>query len=167
MRRHNFLALICVGLALPALAASAGNAGTAGQGSGSSAHVQTVNVKTVSDLLDRAREIRFDGTTAKISDSAARFLDDLAAALTREPKVRLEIVCHTADNGDAKKDLALSKRRAETVKYALVLKGAGTDQLVATGRGSEDPIEPNLTRTGRMRNDRTELHRAPAQKANP
>ncbi len=162
MRRHSFLALVCAGLALPALAVFAGNAGTAGQVGGSSAHVQTV-----SDLLDRAREIRFDGMTAKISDSAQPFLDALAAALVREATVRLEIVSHTADNGDAKKDLALSKKRAEAIKYALALKGAGTDQLVATGRGSEDPIEPNMTRTGRMRNDRIELHRAPAQKANP
>ena len=93
-------------------------------------------------------------------------MDALAAALAKEPTVRLEIVSHTADSGDAKKDLTLSKRRAEIVKYALVLKGAETDQLVATGRGSEDPIEPNITRTGRMRNDRVELHRAPAQKPN-
>lgn len=158
MRRYSFLALICAGLAGSAPVAFAGNVGSAGQETGSSAHVQTV-----SDLLDRAREITFDGTTAKLSASAEPLLQALATALTREPAGRLEIVSHTADNGDAKKDLALSKKRAESVKYALVLKGAGTDQLVATGRGSEDPIEPNISRTGRMRNDRIELHRAPAR----
>jgi OOP family OmpA-OmpF porin len=161
MRRHGFLVLIFAGVAGLAPSALAGNVETAGRATGSSARLQTV-----SDLLDRAREIRFDGATAKLSISAEPFVDALAAALAKEPTVRLEIVSHTADSGDAKKDLALSKRRAETVKYALVLKGAGTDQLVATGRGSEDPIEPNITRTGRMRNDRVELHRAPAQKPN-
>jgi outer membrane protein OmpA-like peptidoglycan-associated protein len=118
------------------------------------------NTRTVSDLLERAKEIKFEGATSKIADFSLPLLDELAAALMKEPGVRLEIVSHTADSGDAKKDLALSKRRAEAVKYALVGKGVSTDQLVATGRGSEDPIAPNITRSGRMRNERVELHRA-------
>jgi outer membrane protein OmpA-like peptidoglycan-associated protein len=121
------------------------------------------NARTVSDLLERAKEIRFEGTTSKISDASMPFLVELAAALVKEPGVRLEILCHTGDSGDAKKDLALTKRRAEAVKYLLVGKGASTDQLVATGRGSEDPIAPNLTRSGRARNERVELHRAGAR----
>jgi outer membrane protein OmpA-like peptidoglycan-associated protein len=121
------------------------------------------NARTVSDLLDRAREIKFEGATTKIAEASMPFLEELAAALLREPGVRLEIVSHTADNGDAKKDLTLSRRRAEAVKHALVGKGISTDQLVATGRGSEDPIAPNLTRTGRLRNERVELHRADAR----
>jgi len=121
------------------------------------------HARTVSDLLDRAKEIKFEGATSKLSESSLPFLDELAAALVKEPGVRLEIVSHTGDSGDAKKDLALTKRRAEAVKYLLVGKGASTDQLVATGRGSEDPIAPNITRSGRMRNERVELHRAGAR----
>jgi outer membrane protein OmpA-like peptidoglycan-associated protein len=118
------------------------------------------NARTISDLLERAKEIKFEAATSKIAPAAMPFLDELAAALVREPGVRLEILSHTGDSGDAKKDLALSKRRAEAVKGALVGKGASADQLVATGRGSEDPISPNITRSGRMRNERVELHRA-------
>jgi outer membrane protein OmpA-like peptidoglycan-associated protein len=118
------------------------------------------NARTVSDLLERAKEIKFEGTTTKIVEASMPFLAELAAALVKEPGVRLEILCHVGDSGDAKKDLALTKRRAEAVKYLLVGKGASTDQLVATGRGSEDPIAPNLTRSGRTRNERVELHRS-------
>jgi outer membrane protein OmpA-like peptidoglycan-associated protein len=118
------------------------------------------NVRTVSDLLERAKEIKFEGTTSKLAEASMPFLAELAAALVKEPGVRLEILCHIGDSGDAKKDLALTKRRAEAVKYLLVGQGASTDQLVATGRGSEDPIAPNLTRSGRMRNERVELHRS-------
>jgi outer membrane protein OmpA-like peptidoglycan-associated protein len=118
------------------------------------------DVRTVSDLLERGKEIKFEGANTKIAEISVPFLDELAAALVKEPGVRLEIVSHTADSGDAKKDLALSKRRAEAVKYVLVGKGVGVEQLVATGRGSEDPIAPNITRSGRMRNERVELHRA-------
>jgi len=117
-------------------------------------------VRTVSDLLERGKEIKFEAGTTKIAEASMPFLDELAAALAKEPGVRLEILSHTADSGDAKRDLSLSKRRAEAVKYMLVGKGVSTDQLVATGRGSEDPIAPNITRSGRMRNERVELHRA-------
>ena len=121
------------------------------------------NARSVSGLLERAKEIKFEGTTNRLAKASLPFIEELAAALVSEPGVRLEIVSHTADSGDAKKDLTLSKRRAETVKYSLVVKGASTDQLVATGRGSEDPIVPNITRSGRMRNERVELHRVAAQ----
>jgi outer membrane protein OmpA-like peptidoglycan-associated protein len=123
-----------------------------------------VGASTVGDMLDRGKEIKFEGGTTKFAEASLAFLDDLAAALLREPGVRLEIVCHTFDSGDAKRDMTLSKRRSEAVKYYLVGKGVSTDQLIATGRGAEDPISPNITRTGRMRNERVELHRAAPSK---
>jgi outer membrane protein OmpA-like peptidoglycan-associated protein len=118
------------------------------------------NLPTVSDLLDRAREIRFELGTSNLTDSALPFLDALAGALSRESNVSLEIVSHTPGSGDAKKDMILSRRRAEAVKYRLVNQGVASDRLLAVGRGSEDPIAPNITRTGRARNDRVELHRS-------
>lgn len=117
---------------------------------------------TVSDLLERAKEIKFDIGTNKLAESSLAFLDELAAALMRDPAARLEIVVHVGASGDAKKDTNLSKKRAELVKRTLVEKGVGANQLVASGRGSEDPIAPNLTRSGRARNERVELHRASA-----
>jgi outer membrane protein OmpA-like peptidoglycan-associated protein len=121
--------------------------------------------RTVSDLLERARELKFELGTATLVQASLAFVDELAAALAREPSVSLEIVVHTADSGEAKKDLALSRRRSEAIRRALVDKGARTAQLLATGRGSEDPIAPNLTRVGRLRNERVELHRASAPRA--
>jgi outer membrane protein OmpA-like peptidoglycan-associated protein len=118
-------------------------------------------VSSVSDLLERAREIRFESGTTKLTQASLAFLGELAATLIQEPAARLEIMVHTANGGDTKKDLSFSRRRAEAIKYVLVADGANVDQLIAIGRGSEDPIAPNLTRTGRMRNERVELHRAP------
>jgi outer membrane protein OmpA-like peptidoglycan-associated protein len=122
---------------------------------------------SVGDLLGRAGEIRFESGSPKLAGPSLAFLDELAAALAREPAARLRILVHTADSGDAKRDLAFSRRRAEAVKWTLVVKGAGVDQLLSVGRGSEDPIAPNLTRTGRMRNQRVELHRDPSLVSGP
>lgn len=123
--------------------------------------------RTLGDLLERGREIRFESGTIKLLDASLPFLDELAAALVKESGARLDIVVHTADSGDAKKDMTLSKRRADAIKRVLVDKGANEDQLTATGRGSEDPVAPNLTRTGRYRNERVELHRAPIPARGP
>jgi outer membrane protein OmpA-like peptidoglycan-associated protein len=114
----------------------------------------------LSDLLERAREIRFEAGTVTLTQASLAFLAEVAAALAREPAVTVEIFVHTAAHGDAAKAMALSQRRAEAIKGALVDDGARAEQLIAIGRGVEDPIAPNLTRTGRQRNERVELHRA-------
>ena len=153
MRRTFLLPLLIVLSIVLASPASAGDLHAALESRSATAH-------TVADLLERAKEIKFEGATSKIAEASVPFLDELAAALAKEPSVRLEIISHTSDSGDAKKDMTLSRRRAEAVKHLLVGKGVSTDHLVATGRGSEDPIAPNITRSGRMRNERVELHRA-------
>jgi outer membrane protein OmpA-like peptidoglycan-associated protein len=122
---------------------------------------QAGNVRSVSDLFERAKEIKFESATSKLLESSLPFLEALAATLKKEPSVRLEIVSHTGNSGSPKKDMALSLRRGEAVKVELVRMGVSIDQLIVTGRGAEEPIIPNITRTGRMRNERVEIHRAP------
>ena len=115
------------------------------------------NATSVKALLERAKEIKFEGATGKLSLTSMRVIGELAEGLLREPGVQLEIVSHTASSGDAKKDFALSRRRADAVKSALVEREVGARRLTTTGRGSEDPVAPNITRTGRKLNDRVEL----------
>jgi outer membrane protein OmpA-like peptidoglycan-associated protein len=66
-------------------------------------------------------------------------------------------VGHTGGSGDRGKDLALSKRRAEAVKKALVQREVRGSRLTATGKGSEEPLAPNITNSGRRLNERVEI----------
>jgi OOP family OmpA-OmpF porin len=111
----------------------------------------------VRELLDRAREIRFKGASSKLSSVSLPFIGLLAEALGKDPSIQLQIISHTAASGDAKKDMGLSRRRAEAVKKALEERGVDGNRLTASGRGSKEPIAPNITQNGRRMNTRMEL----------
>jgi OOP family OmpA-OmpF porin len=84
-------------------------------------------------------------------------IGELAEAMVKEPGLQLEIVSHVPASGDPKKDMTLSRRRAHAVRKALVQREVPAHRLTATGRGSEEPLAPNVTRSGRRLNDRMEL----------
>jgi outer membrane protein OmpA-like peptidoglycan-associated protein len=113
---------------------------------------------SLAESLGRADEIRFDGSSSsKLSLAALPLVGQLAEALAKAPEVQIEIVAHTAGSGDTAKDLALSKRRADAVKRALVEREVKPSRLLSSGRGSSEPRAPNITRSGRKLNDRVEL----------
>lgn len=116
-------------------------------------------IQSVSDLFERASEIRFEAKSLRLDPSSNPFLETLTKQLLLEPSVRLEIGVHVATTGNAKKDQLFSASRAEAIKKELVTRGVPSHRLVTKGYGSEHPIAPSLTRTGRKRNDRVEIHR--------
>lgn len=68
----------------------------------------------------------------------------------------LDIVGHSDTSGDPAANLALSQRRADAVRRALIAKGVAGDQLTATGIGALSPRYSNATAEGRARNRRVE-----------
>lgn len=113
---------------------------------------------SIAELLGRSKEIRFDGSSSsKLSLVALPLIGQLAEAMARASEVQIEIVAHTAGSGNAANDLALSKRRADAVKRALVEREVKPTRLLSTGRGSAEPLAPSITRSGRRLNERVEL----------
>ncbi len=101
--------------------------------------------------------INFGSSSAELPTSMASFLQNAAADLKQMPAgYVLEIAGYTDNTGGAEKNLALSRRRADAVREALVKSGANKDMLVAKGYGSADPIAGNDTPAGRLRNRRIE-----------
>jgi OmpA-OmpF porin, OOP family len=103
--------------------------------------------------------VSFPSASAEVPASMAPFLRNAAAGLTqlRTGQV-LEIAGYTDNTGDPALNVALSQKRAEAVRDALIKYGADPAMLIAKGYGSADPIASNDTSEGRLRNRRIEYH---------
>lgn len=107
-------------------------------------------------LLDAAH-IEFETGSDRIASSKVALLDLTARAASDCPG-RLRVEGHTDNTGSAAINDALSQRRAEAVRAALVQRGVAPSRLTAVGYGSGRPIGDNDTDEGRALNRRIEIH---------
>ena len=115
----------------------------------------------VKDLLFALNDsmVNFASDSADVPESMAPFLKTAAADLKQLKTGHvLEIAGYTDNTGDAALNLALSQKRAEAVREALIKYGADPDMLVAKGYGEADPVANNDTPEGRLKNRRIEYH---------
>lgn len=90
-----------------------------------------------------------------LTEAARASLQTLIKTLA--PRTRLLIVGYTDSQGQAAANLALSLRRAEAVRQALIDLGIAADRLKASGKGQANPVASNGSEAGRSRNRRVEL----------
>lgn len=109
----------------------------------------------LSRLLEAAN-IEFETGSDRIARSKAALLDLTARAAADCPG-RLRIEGHTDDTGSAAINDALSQRRAEAVRAALIQRGVAPSRLNAVGLGASRPIGDNATEQGRALNRRIEI----------
>jgi outer membrane protein OmpA-like peptidoglycan-associated protein len=64
---------------------------------------------------------------------------------------------HTDNTGSAAANMALSQRRADAVRDALVKDGVDSAMLTTKGYGETKPVASNDTPEGRLQNRRTEF----------
>src|ERR1700733_5730031 len=115
----------------------------------------------VKDLLFALNDsvFSFASDSAEVPEAMAPFLKTAAADLKQLKAGHvLEIAGYTDNTGDAALNLALSQRRAEAVREALIMYGVDPDMLVAKGYGEADPVASNDTAEGRLKNRRIEYH---------
>jgi OOP family OmpA-OmpF porin len=102
-------------------------------------------------------EIKFKTNSAVIIDSQP-IIDAVRDTLKAHPEIKhLRVQGFTDNVGAAAMNMALSTRRAESVKKALINDGVNAHDLSSEGFGLTRPIEDNGTPEGRAANRRVEF----------
>ena len=105
--------------------------------------------------------VQFVTGKADLTPSSLTTLDRVAAILAANATVKAEVRGHTDSQGDAQKNLELSKQRAQAVVDYLTQKGVAAGRLSSTGLGETVPVADNNTESGRAQNRRVEFATAP------
>jgi outer membrane protein OmpA-like peptidoglycan-associated protein len=104
--------------------------------------------------------IYFDFNRDTLKPESEPVLKEIAQAMTNNPDWKLTVEGHTDNIGGDNYNLELSRRRAASVKQALVNQYTiAPERLLTGGFGASRPIETNDTLEGRARNRRVELVR--------
>jgi outer membrane protein OmpA-like peptidoglycan-associated protein len=103
--------------------------------------------------------IFFEYGSSNLTTESQALLEKVAASLS-SPELagfRFLIEGHTDSTGDAEDNLELSRERAATVKDYLVSLGVHEERLTSAGLGESNPVAPNDSAEGRLRNQRIEI----------
>ena len=102
-------------------------------------------------------DLNFGSGSSDLGEGPFASLTALAAFLKSDGGLRVALVGHTDTVGGLNPNIALSKRRAQSVLERLVsTHGVPRAQLDAEGMGYLSPIAPNLDQPGREANRRVE-----------
>ncbi|MDP2416732.1 MAG: OmpA family protein [Hydrogenophaga sp.] len=112
-------------------------------------------------LAPPALTVYFDNDRDILNPNELERLKSFASNLTLGQPGRLEVTGHTDSNQTAAYNLALSKRRAETVRQWLVQLGIPEAHVVLGWHGLRFPASSNDTEEGRATNRRVEIKQIP------
>jgi outer membrane protein OmpA-like peptidoglycan-associated protein len=102
--------------------------------------------------------IFFDTASATLKPESKPALDEIAKLLKSQPTMKLHVVGHTDNQGGLESNFDLSKRRAASVRQALIgqyaIDGA---RLTSNGVSYLAPVASNADEAGRAKNRRVEL----------
>jgi len=99
----------------------------------------------------------FDFDKADIGQEADRIIQQAAVAAKMGSVIRLGVTGHTDLAGSDKYNMALSLRRADKVRDALVRQGVPADEIFVGGRGKREPMVPTADGVRDPQNRRVEI----------
>jgi outer membrane protein OmpA-like peptidoglycan-associated protein len=99
----------------------------------------------------------FDQGSYELREESKPQLEKLLTALKSNPKLKIEVIGHTSNEGDPRINLGLSKFRAKVIANYLFNKGITEDRISSTGFGSEKPLAKDGSEDELKKNRRVEV----------
>lgn len=113
--------------------------------------------KTPRGLVITLGDVLFSTNKALLNPGGVRSVQKLAGFLRQYPQHKALIEGHTDSIGSDSLNLALSERRADAVRSALVDSGISADRVTTRGYGEAFPVASNDTAASRQLNRRVEI----------
>ncbi|MDR3394990.1 MAG: OmpA family protein [Parasulfuritortus sp.] len=113
--------------------------------------------KTDRGMVVTLGDVLFNTDQASLSAGGINNARKLAEFMSKYPQRNVIIEGNTDSRGSESHNQALSERRADAVKNALVDMGISSDRITARGLGESSPVATNDSATGRQLNRRVEI----------
>jgi outer membrane protein OmpA-like peptidoglycan-associated protein len=95
--------------------------------------------------------------TDELTGSSRAQFDRIKAELARRPAPEIVVIGHTDRVGSLQYNDELSRKRAQTVRAALIAAGIDAGQIETAGRGEREPAVPTADEVAEERNRRVEI----------
>jgi OOP family OmpA-OmpF porin len=99
----------------------------------------------------------FDFNKSTLTPDAMKIVEQAATEFKKSGKSRVDLIGHADRSGNDRYNLALSVRRAEAVKAALVKQGLTLGAITVTGKGESVPLVPTADGAREPQNRRVEI----------
>ncbi|MBN1960202.1 MAG: OmpA family protein [Deltaproteobacteria bacterium] len=115
-------------------------------------------VTVTEEKIELKEKIFFKANSSVILSKSFMLLDQIVAVLKGHKNIaKVRIEGHTDSAGNNKRNLRLSRDRADSVRNYLIKKGVTPKRVVSEGFGEDKPIASNKTAKGREMNRRVEF----------
>jgi outer membrane protein OmpA-like peptidoglycan-associated protein len=105
----------------------------------------------------RRLNVLFDANKYEILPVSFSELDALSYTMKNNPTMVIQLEGHTDTQGDAKKQMKLSKNRVEAVKKYLIIRGVSGSRIKTVAFGGTQPISTARTAEAHRLNRRVEM----------
>jgi len=103
------------------------------------------------------KTIKFLPNSTELMYSFDTELDELADYLKDNERLEVLLKSYSDDNGTETYNIAITKKRAEAIRSALVKRNIAPHRVEIEALGSENPIGDNQTYEGKVANNRVDV----------
>lgn len=115
------------------------------------------NESKVVEALNHKVPVTFAQGSTVFASTDQKLVKDIVSFLTKNPGAKINIDGYASSDGPLALNQTISQARADAFKKYLISKNIEAQQLIASGRGIENPIASNETSAGRKKNRRIEI----------